>query len=483
LATLLIIFAKKPAPGQVKTRLCPPLSPEDAARLYQGFLDDTLAEMERLPELTLALAYAPAGARSFFQDLVPPGVSLFPQEGEDLGERMARAFAWGFDAGCDLVLLRGSDTPDLPGAVVLEAATVLGQGLAQVALGPSLDGGYYLMGLKALHPELFRELAWSGATVLADTLERARRLSLPVHLLPGWRDIDNFRDLAAFLERPHPAPGPGWRSDLLARAFLDERPGTDAGMGRPESLTCLTRGDKELMTDGHATEPVQTLKRASIAKPLIFLGMLLVIITAVRLTHLQDYLEEQYLRQLMASFGIWGPIVYLTIWTLAPSLLLPGLPIMLAGGVLFGPFWGVVYVTLGATTGGSLAFLVARYLAREWVGHKLSGTRLQVLDDKVAQHGWKIVAFTRLVPVFPYFLVNYAFGLTRISLAAFALATFFAMIPLTIAFVYFASHILDLLKGNISPGLIVGVVLVAAVSFIPFVYKKVKARQGESLEL
>jgi uncharacterized membrane protein YdjX (TVP38/TMEM64 family) len=237
------------------------------------------------------------------------------------------------------------------------------------------------------------------------------------------------------------------------------------------------------MTHGRDTDPVQTLKRASITKPLIFLGMLLVIIPVVRLLHLQDYLEEQYLRQMVASFGIWGPIVYLTIWTLAPSLLLPGLPIMLAGGVLFGPFWGVVYVTLGATTGASLAFLVARYLAREWVAHKLSCTKLKFLDDKVAQHGWKIVAFTRLVPVFPYFLVNYAFGLTRISLAAFALATFFAMIPLTIAFVYFASHILDLLKGDISPGVIVGVILVALISLIPFIYRRIKARQGESLEL
>jgi rSAM/selenodomain-associated transferase 1 len=222
LATLLIIFAKKPVPGQVKTRLCPPLAPEEAARLYAGFLEDTLEEMRRLPGMRLALAYAPAGARAFFQDLVPPGVSLFPQEGADLGERMARAFAWGFEAGYAPVLLRGSDTPDLSGAVVLEAAHVLGEGLAPVALGPSLDGGYYLVGLTAPHPELFRELAWSGVTVFHDTLERARRLSLPVHLLPGWRDIDNFSDLAAFLERPHPAPGPGWRSDLLARQFLGE---------------------------------------------------------------------------------------------------------------------------------------------------------------------------------------------------------------------------------------------------------------------
>ena len=101
----------------------------------------------------------------------------------------------------------------------------------------------------------------------------------------------------------------------------------------------------------------------------------------------------------------------------------------------------------------------------------------------MARHGWKIVAFTRLVPVFPYFLVNYAFGLTRISLAAFAIATFFAMIPLTIAYTYFASHILDLLKGQVSSGLIVGVILVALASLIPLVYKRLKGSQKDPLEL
>jgi rSAM/selenodomain-associated transferase 1 len=230
LATLLIIFAKEPLPGQVKTRLCPPLAPQEAARLYGAFLSDTLAEMGGLPGLSLALAYAPAAARTFFEGLVPPEVSLFPQEGTDLGERMARAFAWAFGNGFGTVLLRGSDTPDLPGALVLEAAAVLNAGTAQVVLGPSLDGGYYLVGLTAPHPELFGGIAWSGPGVLAETLARARRRSLTVQLLPGWRDLDDIGDLAAFLSHPHPAPGPGWRSDLLARRFLGESREDSVGM-------------------------------------------------------------------------------------------------------------------------------------------------------------------------------------------------------------------------------------------------------------
>jgi uncharacterized membrane protein YdjX (TVP38/TMEM64 family) len=237
------------------------------------------------------------------------------------------------------------------------------------------------------------------------------------------------------------------------------------------------------MTNRPETGEVQAAQKVSRVRPLIFLALLITVVAAVRLFHLQEYMEEQRLRQFIASFGIWGPVIYLTVWTLAPALFLPGLPITLAGGVLFGPFWGVLYTAFGSAAGASLAFLVARYLTRDWVAARLRGTKLLALDDKVAQHGWKIVAFTRLIPVFPYFLLNYAFGLTRISLGAFALATFFAMLPWTIAFVYFSSHILDLIRGNISPGLVIGVVLVVLVSLIPVIYKKIKARQGESLEL
>jgi uncharacterized membrane protein YdjX (TVP38/TMEM64 family) len=224
-------------------------------------------------------------------------------------------------------------------------------------------------------------------------------------------------------------------------------------------------------------------QKVSIVRPLIFCIMMVVIIVAVRLFHLQEYVEENRLRQFIAAFGIWGPIIYLMVWTIAPSLLLPGLPITLAGGVLFGPFWGVIYTAFGSAAGAALAFLVARYLARDWVAAKLAGTKLIHLDDKVAQHGWKVVAFTRLVPVFPFFLINYAFGLTRIPFFPYTIATFFAMLPLTIAYVYFSAHILDLIRGRISSGFIVGVLLVAIVSLIPWLYKKIKAKQGEPLEL
>ena len=220
MTALLIIFAKEPRPGQVKTRLSPPLSPEEAAQLYHSFLLDILEEMARVPEVRLAMAFSPPGAQVIFRGLAPPGTDLFPQEGADLGERMARAFARGFAAGFGPIMLRGSDVPDLPAAVVSEATAVLTAGEAQVVLGPATDGGYHLVGLTEPQPALFQGPAWSSSTVLTDTLRLARQLGLRVHLLPPWSDIDTYDNLRTFLNRPRPAPQPGWRSHEQALRLL-----------------------------------------------------------------------------------------------------------------------------------------------------------------------------------------------------------------------------------------------------------------------
>jgi uncharacterized protein len=218
--TLLIIFAKEPVAGQVKSRLAAAFGPENAARLAAAFLRDVLAEMAPLPGLALALAYSPDTARSFFQELAPAGAWLFPQEGADLGVRMSRALDCALAAGYDAVLLRGSDTPDLPGRVILEAQEVLARGKADVVLGPAADGGYYLVGLKAPAPKLFQDLAWSTPEVLQTTLDRAASLGLSSQLLPVWPDIDTPADLQAFLKRSQRAPAPGWRSRRLAAEIL-----------------------------------------------------------------------------------------------------------------------------------------------------------------------------------------------------------------------------------------------------------------------
>jgi uncharacterized membrane protein YdjX (TVP38/TMEM64 family) len=235
------------------------------------------------------------------------------------------------------------------------------------------------------------------------------------------------------------------------------------------------------MANSQGSNPHASRPKHTVIRPLIFLLLILAIV-AMQYFHLEQYLDEERLRQFGAAHRVLLPLLYLAVWTVGP-LFLPGLPITLAGGVLFGPVWGVVYTAIGSTVGAGLVFLVARYLARDWVAGKLAGTRLTSLDDQVARHGWKIVAFTRLVPVFSYSLLNYAFGLTRISIRSYLAATFVCMLPSTIAFVYFSSNLLDLVHGRISRGLIIGVILVLIVTLIPVIYKWRKAEAGEPVDL
>jgi uncharacterized membrane protein YdjX (TVP38/TMEM64 family) len=231
------------------------------------------------------------------------------------------------------------------------------------------------------------------------------------------------------------------------------------------------------MTNFLDSPPPATSPKVSVIRPLLFLGLILSLV-AIQYFHLEQYLKEEQLRQFGAAHWVLLPLLYLALWTVGP-LFLPGLPILLVGGVLFGPVWGVVYTAFGSALGAGLVFLVARYLARDWVAAKLAGTRLMALDDKVARHGWKIVAFTRLIPVFSYSLLNYAFGITRIPFRSYLAATFFGMLPTTIAFVYFSSNLLDLIHGRISRGLIIGVILVLIVTLIPVIYKWRQAKAGE----
>jgi len=201
-------------------------------------------------------------------------------------------------------------------------------------------------------------------------------------------------------------------------------------------------------------------------------------LVAVRALGLQDYLEETRLRGLIAAYGFWAPLMYLLLWTIVPSLFVPSLPLTLAGGILFGPFWGMVYTVCGATVGASITFLIARYLARDWVAHKIAGTKLSRLDAKVAEHGWKIVVLMRLIPVFPFFTLNYAFGLTRIPLLPYTLATFCAILPWTAAYIYFASNLLGVFQGQLSTGLLLSAALVLAAALFSWLARKRLAQKN-----
>jgi uncharacterized membrane protein YdjX (TVP38/TMEM64 family) len=213
--------------------------------------------------------------------------------------------------------------------------------------------------------------------------------------------------------------------------------------------------------------------------PLIFLVLLAAAVALAHLSGAGRYLQQDTLQALISGYGVLAPAVYILIYTLAPVLFLPGLPITIVGGILFGPFWGVAYTITGSTLGASLAFLTARYLARDWVAAKLTGPKWEKLDREVEQHGWKVVAFTRLIPAFPFNLLNYAFGLTKVSFTHYVLATFICMLPACIAFIVFSSSLLGLIRGNLSPTALLGISLIVVVSLIPVFYRRFKARRQE----
>jgi uncharacterized membrane protein YdjX (TVP38/TMEM64 family) len=155
----------------------------------------------------------------------------------------------------------------------------------------------------------------------------------------------------------------------------------------------------------------------------------------------------------------------------------PGLPITVMGGILFGPLMGVVYASIGATIGASIAFQIARHMGRGWVESKVKGSRLAELDRRVDKDGWKVVAFTRLIPLFPFNALNYAFGLTNIRFRTYLVGSFIFMLPGVTAYVFFSSSIFNLFTGGkVSRELLIGIILIVALSLIPIIYKMRKKR-------
>lgn len=189
------IMAKAPVPGQVKTRLCPPLTEEQAASLSHGFLLDALARARTLRGVAPYLAFSPPDARAMFEEIAGEGITCLPQEGDDLGQRLDRLSRRLLAAGHPAVAIIGTDTPTLPVSVLADALDCLAGGQADLVLGPSEDGGYYLIGMRRPLPGIFTDIAWGGPTVLADTQERAAGLGLKVSLLPSWFDVDTPEDL------------------------------------------------------------------------------------------------------------------------------------------------------------------------------------------------------------------------------------------------------------------------------------------------
>ena len=218
-------MAKASAPGRAKTRLVPPLSFDEAAALNTAFLQDVAdnvllasrhsASRHSAPRagVTGYAAYGPPGSEAFFRRTLPASIGLIeawlPNFGDCLFHTIEEIFARGHTAAVVL----NSDSPTLPTALLIETAEALARPGDRAVLGPSSDGGYYLLGLKTAHRRMFEDIAWSTERVAGQTLERAREIDLEVHKLPGWYDVDDIEGLRRLhAELCEPDSGSGRRS-------------------------------------------------------------------------------------------------------------------------------------------------------------------------------------------------------------------------------------------------------------------------------
>jgi rSAM/selenodomain-associated transferase 1 len=205
----LAVMAKVPMAGHVKTRLCPPLTPAEAAALAQCFLLDRLEQLGEVSDGDALVAFTPKERDAEMRALVPAGVRLVPQEGMDLGARLDRVLTDLLAEGYAGAIAVDADSPTLPTAYLRRACGVLRDPAIDVVVGPCEDGGYYLIGLRVPAPALFRDMPWSTVMVTEETLARARRLGLRLALLPSWFDVDRGEDLTRLRA---PAPSEAFRA-------------------------------------------------------------------------------------------------------------------------------------------------------------------------------------------------------------------------------------------------------------------------------
>jgi len=216
---------------------------------------------------------------------------------------------------------------------------------------------------------------------------------------------------------------------------------------------------------------------------LMRVGILLALVAGIALAVLnRDRFDVAALELWIQGAGIWAPLLLMAVYAVAAVLFLPGSVLTLAGGAFFGPVLGAFYNLTGATIGATLAFLIARYLASDLVANRTGG-RFKKLNNGVEGEGWRFVAFTRLVPLFPFNLLNYALGLTRIKLSHYLLATYTCMLPGAIAYTYLGYAGREAVGGGEGPiqKALLALSLLAVVAFLPRLIGKL--RRGPVVEI
>lgn len=217
--------------------------------------------------------------------------------------------------------------------------------------------------------------------------------------------------------------------------------------------------------------------------PRILIGLALLAAIAAAIVW-RDRFDAAALQAWVEGAGTAGPLLFMAVYALATVLFLPGSVITLAGGALFGPVWGTLWNLTGATVGASLAFLIARYLGADWVARRAGGRAKQLIDG-VEQEGWRFVAFVRLVPLFPFNLLNYALGLTRIPFLAYVIASWLFMLPGAIAYTWLGYAGREALAGGegMIRNILIALALLAAVGFIPRLVNRLRAQPAVTLDI
>ena len=195
----LVVMLKAPVAGKVKTRLTPPLKKEDAARLYKCFIQDIFSRISTLNGIDIIAAYTPKNAAERIKRIVPANTMLIPQKGSDLGERLQNIFSQLFSIGYKKVAIIGTDSPDLPVEYIKKSFSSLNKNTS-IVIGPSRDGGYYLIAMSRYSEEVFKDIPWSTNTVFKKTLEKAKKAGLLPAFLPEWYDVDETDDLKTLRE-------------------------------------------------------------------------------------------------------------------------------------------------------------------------------------------------------------------------------------------------------------------------------------------
>jgi uncharacterized membrane protein YdjX (TVP38/TMEM64 family) len=216
-------------------------------------------------------------------------------------------------------------------------------------------------------------------------------------------------------------------------------------------------------------------------KPVVLLAIVVVLIVVGRRLELGRRLAS--VQDWVGSLGPWGPLAFIVIYALATVAAIPGSALTVAAGALFGSFRGVVYVSIASTTGASLCFLIARFFARDAVSHWLRGKeKFERLDRLTETHGAIIVAITRLVPLFPFNLLNYGFGLTRVRFWTYVLFSWLCMIPGTVLFVVGADAVVTAVREGRVPWALVaviGVVVVILAALVRQARRKISESEQE----